>query len=176
LDADDDYDVAPFSGHGVFIVTVGCGATRGYRFWDGSGEDFLGGVPRTVKPVFSNAIETQTAAASGLFGNAETFRALRAQERILWFRVRWVPNVGGGLDSSATMDNQYTDGGVGANGLVTNWNDKKLYHLLTNSPAARVVDKGLYRITREPGTLAPQVRQAGSIEWIQRLEQEPPRW
>ena len=41
------YDTVVGGGHGTFIVTVGAGPTRGYRFWDNT-TDYVNG--RTTIP------------------------------------------------------------------------------------------------------------------------------
>lgn len=81
----------------VFIVACGSGATRGYRFWDLPAND-----PR-------RALEPVTASESGLFPGEDVFQELRAQERILWYRVEWSPLQGGSFDASDTYSQGVSD-------------------------------------------------------------------
>jgi hypothetical protein len=72
--------------YGQFIVTCGAGGTEGYK-------------------TFGDA-------PNGKFLNAEFFKDLRRQERILWYRVKWSAFVGGGADMAAHyggVNVDYTD-------------------------------------------------------------------
>lgn len=146
------YDTVPFAGHGTFVVTVGAGGTRGYRFWNGA-TDYLNG--RTGLPASSTAqsaaIEPVTAEASGQFVDERTFRVARANERIAWYRVQWTANSSAGVDS--LVNTFLGRGGGGVNYL--------------NAMIARQGQMRDLNITPHYG---------GAIRWIQRLEQEPPTW
>lgn len=66
----------------TFIVTVGAGGTRGFRFFGDPG----GGRPREM-----------TAADEQEFGNREFFTSLQDTEFRQWYLVEWSPAVGGQL-------------------------------------------------------------------------------
>lgn len=150
-DNDPWYDTVPMAGHGIFIITVGSGGTRGFRFWDPS-TDYLNG--RTALPSgsagYSAAIEAVTASSSGMFMNEDVFSILRAEEHIAWYRVQWVANTSSGLDALAM-------------GSTRNMQTQNLFSsILTNTDP-----------TNDHNALP---HAGGAIRWIQRLEQEPPRW
>ncbi len=146
------YDTVAYGGHGTFIVTVGAGATRGYRFWDNT-TDFVNG--RTALPSdvagYSSSLEPETASSSGLFSSEAVFKRLRQNERIAWYRVHWVANTSTGYDAmllratgrGRDMQNNY-------HGLITRLDTNTDNHILYH--------------------------QGGSIRMIQRLEKEPPKW
>jgi hypothetical protein len=146
------YDTVPVAGSGTFIVTVGSGGPRGFRFWDGS-TDYLNG--RMALPAGSSGYSTQlepvTASAAGAFASADTFAALRQVERVAWYRVQWVANSSDGFDPLTV---------VGAERNLPT--QARFTPMVTNTE--RTVD---YNFTPFYG---------GTIRWIQRLEQEPPAW
>ncbi|TVR12359.1 MAG: hypothetical protein EA401_09230 [Planctomycetota bacterium] len=147
----------------TFIITVGAGGTRGFRDWN----------------------EASSHPGNNPFPSQAVFNALRQAERLQWYRVRWVPQIGGGLESVwrqwpseivATSNNNridvnayagYTDGA--ANNPVWGENlrrrriyDRLLTSLLTNlDPSAQHTD----------AFFSP--RQGGSIDWVYRLAEEP---
>lgn len=88
------YNTIPLRGHGVFILAAGAGSTRGYRFWNASGKDYLNG-DRSRSNLNNGNFDTEFAESSGLFQNEEAFLAQRANERILWYRLEWTAAVPG---------------------------------------------------------------------------------
>lgn len=145
------YDTMPCAGHGVFIITVGSSATRGFRFWNSAGNDFLGGETRSAG--FDRTLEPVTAEESGWFDET-SFRLARASDRLQWFRIEWTAAAGGGLDVRDTYWRPPASGSIDYGRLLTG--------LLTQT--ARGNDRNF----------SPSY--GGSIAWIQRLEKEPPRW
>lgn len=146
-DGDPWYDTVPLTGHGVFIVTVGAGASRGYRFWD-AGRDFLGG-DRTRTAPFEASLEPQTAAQSRLFADEQVFAEIRAGERIQWWRCEWTAAAGGNLDVVEQFKGRPVQFAEMENPLRATWH------------ASRTIVSASY---------------GGAILWRQRLEREPPRW
>jgi len=146
------YDTVPFAGSGTFIVTVGAGATRGFRFWDAS-TDYLNG--RTSIPAgisaHSSPIDPVTASASGLFFDEGVFKAMRQGERIAWYRVQWTASTSSGLDPLAVVAVE--------RGLST----QNRFH-------------GIMTQTEQTNDFNILPHHGGAIRWIQRLEKEPPVW
>jgi hypothetical protein len=146
------YDTVPIAGHGTFIVTVGSGATRGYRFWNAT-TDFLGGrssLPSGID-AYSTKLDPVTGFDSGLFANEAAFRRARSAERIAWYRVQWVANTSTGFDAMELRDTgRGKDQQNRMHGLITRHDTANDNHLLFH--------------------------QGGAIRWVQRLEQEPPKW
>jgi hypothetical protein len=146
------YDTVPFAGSGTFIVTVGAGGTRGYRFWD-STTDFLNG--RTSLPASSSSYSTPmdpvTAQSAGEFVTSDQFRFLRQSERIAWYRVQWTANSSAGLDPTIVQS-------------------------AVRDPGGNNQYQGILAQTERSNDLNTIPRFGGSIRWIQRLEQEPPVW
>ena len=157
----------------TFIVTVGAGASRGFRNW----------------------AEANT---SGLFPSQAVFDRIRAAERIMRFRVRWVPNVGGNLESAwrhlpwpfAGWANRNAFG-VGNQGdwfsstepRAVQANNRWLSFLLTNYDPGYGFNSqrnGDLNIVDDPpirnDDINPVIQQGGSIEWIRRLDKEPNEW
>ncbi|MBA2480972.1 MAG: hypothetical protein H0V44_09930 [Planctomycetes bacterium] len=133
-----------YENHGIFIITCGAGATQGYRFWNASDPGYL------------PELEPLTAEDSGLFVDQQMFRDLRATERILWYRVEWSANSGGGVDSPDHYGDQPyalwlgqvagTDGGSNYSSL---WDYQIDNHVVSFF---------------------------GGFKWIQRLEKDPIKW
>jgi hypothetical protein len=145
------YDRVPLTGHGVFIITVGAGGTRGHRFWS-SGD-----------AGFSSSVEPVTASQSGSFPDESLFRQLQAAERRMWFRVEWTAQQGGDGDPSGIrmLETSNSDPTQGALGDVAG---------VVGSTSRDEHDGHLYwRSARNPMMF-------GTIKWIQRLEREPPAW
>ena len=147
------YDTVAHAGSGTFIVTVGSGSTRGFRFWDNV-TDYLNGrkvIPPSINGI-SNQIEPTTAKDSGLFASEAVFAQLRRSERIAWYRVQWVGSSSDGFDPGMTevnesgvpIRNRFTPMFSGGSDDGTQKNYPNFY--------------------------------GGAIRWIQRLEQEPPKW
>jgi hypothetical protein len=141
------------AGSGTFIVTVGSGSTRGYRFWNNS-TDYLNG--RTSLPPSIEGKTTQleqvTAENSGLFSSETIFAQLRRSERIAWYRVQWIASSSDGFDP---LMSEMNEPGAGVR--------------------ARLVP--FFSGGSDDGTQKNFLNfYGGSIRWIQRLEQEPPRW
>ncbi len=141
------YDTVPLKGHGVFIVTVGAGATRGYRFWE-DGRDYLNG-DRT-RSTTDRGHDPDNARTSGLFTDLESFIALRSTERIFWYRLEWTAAVPG-----YDADYEHTP----SSATVPETSIPTYLHRTT--------------IGRNPGYF-PNF--GGTIRWLMRLEKEPPRW
>jgi hypothetical protein len=118
--------------HGIFIVTCGAGGTLGYR--------------------------SASEAPSGTFGGdaasaAAVFERLRAEERLLWYRVAWsgwAPDVAGEQGR---------------------WNRKGELRPL---PPLTGLDPAWNDDNSRSGSL--QMAPFGTFRFIQRLQQEPPRW
>lgn len=147
------YDTIPLRGHGVFIVAAGAGATRGYRFWNASGRDYLNGDRSRSRPTGS---DSEFAESSGLFLDEETFIAQRASERIIWFRLEWTSAVSG---YDAWGEHPWLWG------MPEDW----------KGSAPQVSQNFLHRTTlgSNPGYY-PNF--GGTIRWLMRLEKEPDQW
>lgn len=152
----DWYDTMPLPGHGVFIVTVAEGATRGYRFWDSAGHDFLNGDAGRAFPGVSR-LEPVTAQGSGDFADEETFRTLRLSERLLWYRVQWSAGTSAGFDAFALYRG--------------NWQGQQLSGGNPQNDFG-----GLLTKNHSPGDVNRPYASCGAITLVQRLEREPPRW
>lgn len=158
-----------FRAGSTFRITVAAGGTRGFRDW-------------------------AEAAPHGLIDSEATFRSLREAERLMWYRVRWVPQVGGGLDASwqyfpwpaphmPSHGNNFADtnSGTFGNAGTVNFNihDRWLTAMMTN------LDLAPHHFSNSPMSSSEArsaldtlvvVKQGGSIDWIQRLDAEPDRW
>lgn len=138
----------------VFVIAAGAGPTRGYRFWDINdlqaweqqnnlsgflcrGQDFA-----VNSPYFSNF-------------DVNSFHALLAASRVLWFRVEWSALQGGALDSAAYGASETKQGG----GLGIGHSNYVAAYAFPNM--LRIDSPKLY---------------GGNLRWIQRLDHEPPNW
>lgn len=122
---------SPANGHqvknwNVFVITCGAGPTRGYR-------DFA---------------EAQ-AADPGLFPDQHAFDQLRQRESILWFRVEWTGQVGGGFENKGWYHRRHLG------------SDTAAWQQLGNPTVHR---------------FNAQFAAGGGFKWIQQLHREPERW
>ncbi len=143
------YNSVPLPGYGVFVVTVGAGPTRGYRFWNANGKDYLNG---NRSRSFSTGADVDFAESSGLFQNEESFIAQRVSERISWYRLEWSASVAG-----------YDAWGENAPLSDSAWSFKD-----TRTIFVHRTNNG-----NNPGYY-PNF--GGSIRWLMRLEKEPEKW
>jgi hypothetical protein len=143
--------------HGVFIVTCGAGATEGYKDW-------------------------AEASTSGHFPDQAFFEELRAQERIMWFRVQWSPFTGGGVDF---VNDRYrmAQGRSGAwdddgNLIHPDWGGGSFIYLsnLLLQRDWNTGDEDTNQVYGRNHNKEPAVNSLGTISWIERLEREPPNW
>lgn len=166
---------------GIFIITVAAGSTRGFRFWNSS-SDFLGGRDRSIPAnSYSNVLEPTTASASGLFANEAVFRSLRAQERMQWYRVRWTPRIGGRYNPYIRAEGRWPIQGHEAvsEHLVSSNNTttlNALMRMIGGVDSNRSFNSKTGHMTQSPEALNLSIHHGGSIAWIQRLDQEPPKW
>ena len=110
-------------------------------------------------------MEPQTAKDSGLFADEATFRALRQQERILWFRVQWSPYTGG-LD----MRDIYSP-------RATNYGDGVMTPAMNNAMTTGIAHTPTFGDATDYGMVERwTLNYGGTFTLIQRLDQEPPRW
>ena len=173
----DWFDVEAMPGHhGIFIVTCGSGGTLGYRDWD--------------------EVLMCTTADNRPFDEA-TFKSLREAERILWYRIEWSPGVLAGSYSNIGQERNPDRFRTAFNldketpALDDLANPKGEIELSRNPPViTRSVagDTGKYyrgagntdwgtgdgSNKLEGGVLARN--QTGTIDWVMRLEREPPEW
>jgi hypothetical protein len=149
------YDTMPIDGDAVFIVTVGCGPTRGYRFFDRAGHDGMGGSTSSTG-VYIDRIEPVTAQESGLYGTLEEFASARAQEEIQWYRVRWSAAVGGATNAGDLMTVGKEDSPLGGVHQMV-W-------------AQQLLQSGT------PTSRSFRPAHAGSFTFVQSLDREPPTW
>lgn len=168
------YDVVDFTGHhGIFIVTCGAGGSLGFKDWPE--------VDATVDP------------ADQPFDQM-TFEQLRASERLLWYRVEWAPAVlPGNHSSNAESGDLDADGSDQTDTRVhklfrrseqrSSWGDSGTakesevgaVRMRVGIASAEVVNSGGPKgKPLEGGTVARNP--VGTIQWIQRLETEPPAW
>ena len=145
------YDRMALSGHGIFIIACGAGASRGYRDW---AEVVASGVTTT-------------------FESEDFFKEIRAQERVLFYRVEWKGFTGG------INDNPSKFLGVGE----VNGADGNAPRSAINIPLMRFEmfgkDTGYRNDYNELMSIREQIvpiNRTGTIAWIQRLDQAPPRW
>ena len=82
----------------TFIVTVGAGATGGFRYF---------GTPPNGRPIEMTKADEQR------FGTKENFAALQSEELRYWYLVEWSPAVGGQLLFNSI---HHRDGKYDANG------------------------------------------------------------
>jgi len=141
--------------HGVFIVTCGAGATEGYKDW-------------------------AEASASGHFQSQAFFEELRAQERILWFRVQWSPFVGGGGDYIRDRYHiTHKRSGWEDDGRLR-WSDRHDIQIFMSNLLLqrdfRLQGEDDNQTEGENFNKEPVVNTLGTIAWIERLEREPPNW
>jgi hypothetical protein len=151
------FDRVPLRGHGVFIIACGAGGSLGYRFWDSS------------EAGFSRDLEAQTAEESGLFPDRQTFEYLRARSVVLWYRVQWSGATGGGFDglrSTVPMGSYTDDPWGGGTSSIEGYHGESIG---TDSYPTGAVTPYAGMQVRFPSSY-------GNIAWIQRLDQEPPRW
>lgn len=150
------YDTMPIGGHGVFVVTVGSGATRGFRFWNRVTDRLndRDALPGGLAPA-SSALEPVTAEESRMFPDEATFRTLRQSERIAWFRVQWVAQTTSGLDPIAVFGTELS---------YNNTKDTRNRFQAVLTQTDRTNDFNTMPFT------------GGVIRLVQRLEQEPPAW
>jgi hypothetical protein len=142
------HDTVPLSGWGVFVVAVGAGATRGYRFWDASDASY------------SPELGADLAKDSGFWTDKADFLDARDRERIEFFRIAWTARQGGNFDASTVY------GRTNAAGVTS----PQVVQELTRTPPWRggPNNEPIYDgATRSLG---------GTIEWVQRLDREPSRW
>ena len=167
----DWYDVEAMPGHhGIFIVTCGSGGTLGYRDWD----EVLATTDATNRP-FDQA----------------TFESLRESERILWYRVEWSAGVLAGSYANVGQERNFLRFRVHDGDDSVDDDVRGEMELTRNPPVVTrsFTDKsGKYWTDRaktdwddtketnaiEGGVLARN--QTGTIDWIMRLEREPPEW
>lgn len=159
----------------TFVITVGAGGTRGFRDFTEDG-------------------------ASSYFPSAAVFNALRRSERRMWYRVQWMPQVGGTLDagwrhlpwpaSGDTVGRRWGRGGGSSGWLSAQPGDRRdmlaigdqwMTNLMTNQdPGSGYSDMRTGQHGSNDRLLEPDyhinVQQGGSIVWIQRLEREPDKW
>lgn len=137
----------------TFVITVGAGGTRGFKDW-------------------------AEAAGSGLFPSESVFNSLRRSERLQWWRVRWVPQVGGSLDAAWQHWLRRVQAPKGTHGhqRASGWNnDKPADHLLTHGTHLTLLATNL-DATKNTSQPFPVVQQGGSIDWMYRLTEEPEEW
>jgi hypothetical protein len=133
----------------TFVVTCGSGATYGFKDWSEC-----------------NAFNSDPANSSrpeyGAIADSATFALLRAEERLLWFEIRWSPAV---LGRQGVTRGTMSLGG----GLAGQQTDQVSTLLPPNVGATSVSDAGgLYNAAW--GFLPDVVNQCGTIAYIQRLE------
>lgn len=151
-DNDPWYDRVPIAGHGTFIITVGSGSTRGFRFWNTT-TDYLNGrlaLPGDVVG-YSPVLEPVTAMNSGLFFSEESFRNARSSETIAWYRVMWSADTSAGYEARDML-------GLANDSTVRNAYQGILTRLNANTDNNALPFGG------------------GHFKFIQRLEKEPPKW
>ncbi|MBA3708230.1 MAG: hypothetical protein H0W83_05365, partial [Planctomycetes bacterium] len=135
------WDHIPIKSHSAFVITAGSGGSRGFRFWNAGDAGY------------SADLEPVTAQASGLFPDEAIFRQLLASERILWYRVEWTANFGGGADAAEHFGaNQYDNGP---------------FTFTANYPTSE---------HQEPAISNQVASYFGAIKWVQRLEKDPVTW
>ena len=91
------YDRIPLRGYSAFIVSVGAGGSRGFRFFS-SGD---AGWSTDVEPVTADSV----------FPDRATFELARRNETVLWFRVEWSGWTGGVFDAAWTYAPDQTSAG-----------------------------------------------------------------
>ena len=149
--AANDPDRVPLRGYNTFIIACGAGSSRGFRFW-GDESEYL------ARP----EIEPVTASASGLFPDKAFFEQQRSVERIVWFRVEWSGYQGGNFDSVYAYQAM---GGIRGYG----WNGELFMYGRGQAENDRGKDN-------ESHLMLQHLNGVGHIAWLQRLENEPPRW
>jgi hypothetical protein len=173
----DYFDVVDLTGHhGIFIITCGAGGSQGFRDWD-------------------EVVSTYPSVGDRPFDEM-TFEQLRATERLLWYRVEWSPAVlPGNHSSNAESGDLDQDGGSET--------DIRIHKLFRASPdrspdwdetaAGKESELGVARMrvgiasaevvgygdtpngkALEGGSISRNP--VGTIQWIMRLEREPPKW
>lgn len=145
------YDKVPLQGHSSFIITVGYGGTRGYRWFDSTHASELG-----QSDLFADIAEPETGAVSGYFGTGDdgrdVFKELRSREVIAWYRVQWSGNSDGGTTEI------YDDG--------------RFTNIMIDQQEDLDVDGGY----GDYGNQGHFKTWFGSFRFVQRLTREPPRW
>lgn len=156
----------------VFVIACGCGATRGYRFWDESdisSWETLHGVPSgTVsrgQELASNSPLFQSMGEAG-------FKNLLIASTVLWYRVEWSALQGGGFNTE-----QYGWGGV--NRLMAigqtpfpGWNYPTNLRIPT-SIQTNQVEGGYANQLMKYNSIKSY---GGNFKWVQALDREPPNW
>ncbi len=139
--------------YNVFIIACGSGGTRGYRFWDATDlanwETKNGLTPGIITRGQEFAKDSPLFASSF---DAESFHALLASSRILWYRVEWTAMQGGGWDSA-------NFGFVETVGWNVAWQNLE----------------GAYPYGGSLRGSAPKTY-GGNFKWVQRLDHTPPNW
>ena len=164
-DGSPSYDVVDLTGHhGIFIITCGSGGTQGFRDY----AEVEAAYPAVGDQPFDEA----------------TFDRLRAEERLLWYRVEWTASVLGGNHSSNAESGDLDGGGT----------DTRVHKLFRVSD--QNADWGDWAQAKESEVSAARMRAGiamapndtpleggsvarnpvGTIQWIMRLPTEPPAW
>jgi hypothetical protein len=136
----------------TFIITVGAGATAGWRDYK----------------------EVQAAGRTAEFNNDPAyFEVLLAQEPRFWYRVQWSPAVLSGAQHSVL--------GVGYDGNLDNTvvlypmnNSMAMEHLTWSNGEETLGIKA--NLESKMGSRSNGVNQAGTISWVQRLRSPPNLW
>jgi hypothetical protein len=143
---------APSDGPATFIITVGGGATAGWRDYDE--------VLAADQDLESHDQSPRFAAE---FNNeASFFETLRAQEIRMWFRIEWSPTVASSMDHNIVNSWHYTGNSP------TDVNKTHTYEDIFVSFPMNVSDS--FR------TQAHAHNMCGTIRWVQRLRKEPSEW
>jgi hypothetical protein len=171
-DRTDNTSRPPLRNYSVFIIAVGSGGSRGYRFWH-----LLHNDPR-------RALEPVTASESFLFPNEEVFNLIRQNEIVQWFRVehtaRGMPQLG--VDSLRTRS-RGNDSDVNTPDFTYPWNNWNLIaqhrpalsllpEVPTDTPGGSWSIHGHYHAMPPP----PIASFGGGFRWVQRLAREPIKW
>jgi hypothetical protein len=149
------HDTIPAPGDwGIFIIAVGAGGSRGYRFWDAG------------DPGYSAELEPATASADPAFsGDQSLFKSLRADEHILWYRVAWSPRMPSGLASGSASPDEVRE----------RMPEMTAQH--KRLPIFEGYQGGDTGSSSSVQRYAGATRSFGGVfAWIQRLDREPSRW
>ncbi len=136
----------------TFVVTVGSGASLGYRDW----------------------AEVQAFAGDADFLNDSTvFTEIANDEIRLWYRLEWSPAIGGADGGLLTHENKpdLEQWGTGSGQIDQfQWLDGNI----PAAPFSKIPNTGSPGSIEDPHAL--QVNQGGTIAWIQRLIAAPEQW
>jgi hypothetical protein len=148
---------APSDGPATFIITVGGGATAGWRDYDevlAADEDL---VSHRQPPRFAAEFNNE----------ASFFETLRAQEIRMWFRIEWSPTVASSMDHNIVNSWHYTFEPGDRPALPKHPTPHTYEDIFVSFPM---------NVSDSFRTQAHARNMCGTIRWVQRLRKEPSEW